>query len=366
MSTFLLNANSVRKTLSPLFSVINASSILPILGSVMIEGKEKLSMTASDLENTITISLSPEHIEGELSFCFSGRSLKQLLNASLSDLISFKVIKDKIRVQNGDFSLLKEIQTIDNFPKSPVLSKYKSMSISGKEAIYRFAKAIKFVSGDNLRPCMTGVCIIDFNGKIYIVATDAHRLYFDAIVNTPPELAGIKLIVPKKGVQIFLQAFSKDDVEIRFDENYIQFIQGIKTLTSRLIDATYPDWPKVLPCNDILFGMQRKNLLAFLKMARIFVNGSTSQINLVINNQGIAISGGDKDFGDDINYKMPIYNCNKDFAPFRFAVNLRFLQEIASLSNDEYCVFSHSGLPTKAMVIDKCCLLMPLMINDLD
>lgn len=366
MPTFLLNAPAVKKALNPLFSVINSSSVLPILASVMIEGKEKLFITASDLENTLTVSITPDHMEGDLSFCFSGRSLKQLLNASMEELVSFRIIKDKIRIQNGYFSLSKEIQNVDNYPKSPVLSKYKSMLVPGKKISAHLSNAIKFVSNDDLRPSMTGVYITDWNGKIYIVSTDAHRLYFDSIMDTPADLAGIKLIIPKKGAYLFLQAFSKDAVEIRFDENYIQFLQGGKTLTSRLIDANYPDWQRILPDNDLLFGMQRKNLLSFLKMARIFVNGSTNQIILVINNQGITISGGDNDYGDEINYTMPIYNCNKDFGPFRFAVNLRFLQEIASLSNDEYCVFSHSGLPTKAMIIDKCCILMPLMINDLD
>lgn len=366
MSTFLLNAPSVRKAINPLFSVINPSSVLPILGSVMIEGKDKLYVTSSDLENTLTISVSPEHIEGYFSFCFNGRSFKQLLNASIDDLVSFKIVKDKARIQNGTFSLIKDIQSVDNFPKSPVLPIVKSIFVSGKEVHRHFSNAIKFASNDDLRPSMTGVCIMDWNGKIYIVATDAHRLYFDSIMDTPKNLIGLKMIIPKKGIHLFLQTFTKDQLDIRFDENYVQFIQGEKSLTSRLIDATYPDWAKVLPENDLLFGMQRKNLLSFLKMAKIFVNGSTNQIVLVINKQGINISGGDKDYGDEINYTMPIYNCNKYFGPFRFAVNLRFLQEIASLSNDEYCTFSHSGLPTKAMIIDRCCLLMPMMLNDVD
>lgn len=368
MSNFLLNVASARKQLAPLFGVINNSTVLPILEDVAITKGKNITFTTTDLENVLVIEMEPLHQEGDFSFCLNGRSLKHFLTNSLSETISINVntIKRIVKVKNGDFSLTSEIQRIDDYPKEPVIDEYQSITLDIKEIYPKLANALKFASNDDLRPAMTGVCLTDWKGHLYIVATDAHRLYFEELIKTPKEFKGLTAIIPKKGIRTFLQCFLKGPVTIKVNKNYIEFSKDGARLISRLIDARYPDWQKVLPENELEFSMQRKNLISFLKMASLFVTKATNELRLVVNVNGITISGGDKDFGDQFDYKMPIYNCNQQFAPFRFAVNLSFLLGIALLSKDEYCKFSHSGLPTKAMIIDDRILLMPLMLNDID
>lgn len=369
MSSILLNVASVKGLLSPLFGVVNNSTVLPILEDVLIKKDgNSFSFTTTDLENVLTIRSTPLHSEGDESICVRAKVLRQFLYKSLSDTFSIGLSKgkDKVVFNNGDFKLSWAADRVDDFPKIPALDNVKEVTIAVKEIKDHFANALIFVSNDDLRPSMTGVCLTDWKGELFVVATDAHRLYFSPIMKTPAALKGIVSIIPKKGIRTFLQTFAKGNVEISINGVYIQFKQENKCLISRLIDARYPEWPNVLPDNELEFSMQRKNLLSFLRMAEPFVHGSTKRITLVVNNKGITVSGGDVDWDNEFNYKMPIYNCNKEFPPFRFAVNLKFLMEIASVSKDEYCKFSHSGLPTKAMIIDDKCLLMPLMTNDID
>lgn len=368
MSNFLLNVASAKSRLSPLFGIINQSSVLPILGDVLIVKKDKLSFVATDLENVLTIDVDPLHCEGDIEFCFSAVAFRQLLNNSLSETISFKISKEKSKanIQNGDFGLSWGIDRAEDFPKTPIIDECKSITISVNEIREHFINSLKFASNDNLRPAMTGICITDWRGELYVVATDAHKLYFSGIMKTPPAFNLLNAIVPKKGIRTFLQTFIKGNVQIDVSKAHIRFTQDNKSLICRLVDARYPEWQKVLPSNELEFSMQRKSVIAFLRMSSAFVHKSTNQIVLVVNTQGITISGGDRDFDTELNYKMPIYNCNQQFAPFRFGVNLKFLMEIAGISKDEYCKFSHSGLPTKAMIIDDRCLLMPMMLNDID
>lgn len=369
MSNILLNVYSVKKLLASLFGVINHSTVLHILEDVKIETKgDQVSFTTSDLENVLTITTSQLHKEGSSAFCLKASVLKQFLNNALSETLSLNVskLKDRVAVQNGEFSLSWPIENIDDYPKIPVIDGARIFNIDVKELRSRFMCAIKFASNDDLRPAMTGVCLTDYNNELYVVATDAHRLYFDGIMKTPLDVKYLNIILPKKGVITFLQSFAKGMVEVAISKTHIQFKQENKCLISRLIDARYPDWPQILPNNELEFSMQRKNLLAFLRMAVPFVNRSTNTIILVVNTMGITVSGGDIDFSTEFNYKMPIYNCNLEFAPFRFGVNLKFLMQIAEISNDEYCKFSHAGLPFKSMIIDNHCLLMPLMLNDID
>lgn len=366
MPSFTLSASSVKKKLSPIFSIINYSTVLPILEDVLVTNKGKLSFTTTDLENELTMQIEPLHQEGDISFCLDGKAFKQLLNNSLSDTLSFRPEGHKIKIKDGDFSLSWPLERVDEYPKCRVVQSNVITTIDLKDILHHFNNALKFSSDNDLRPALTGVSMLDWNDSIYIVATDAHRLYFGEVMKTPMNLKGVNLIIPKKGVIIILQAFSKGPANIRFDANNIEFLQGDTRLVSRLIDAKYPEWQNVIPDNDIEFFMNRKQLLSFLKMAYLFVNCSTNKVLLSIDNNGITATGGDLDWDTEFNYKMPIYNCNKKFKAFKFGVNLRFLMTTVSISKDEYCKFTHSGLPTKAMIIDGCCILMPLMLNEIN
>lgn len=366
MSSFVLDVASAKKQLKPLFRLINESSVLPILGDVLISKGEQFYFCTSDLENYLKIKTVPIVSDGDVNFCLNAKAFKQLLNKSLSDTLEVSAKKDHCVARNGSFSLKWPIENADDFPKMPVLEEFDALKLNVNDLRHNFSAALKFVSNDYLRPAITGICLGDWDGSFYVAATDAHRLYFSQVIKTPKKLTERRLIIPKKSILSFLEIFTQGEVEIKVSKNYISFENETYLLITRLIESRYPDWKTVVPVNDIEFSMQRKNLISFLRMADIFVNGTNRQLVLVINNSGIAISGGDRDFDNEFNYKMPIYNCNKKFPPFRFGLNLRFLLDIALISNDEYCKFSHSGLPHKAMIIDEKCLVMPLQLNDID
>lgn len=366
-TSFTLNAPKSKKVLSPLFSSINLSTVLPILEDVFIQktGEDTLDFTTTDLENMLTIHAKAPITGNEFSFCLHSRRMREILNNALEENVTFEVLKDKAKITTGGFSLTCGIENSDLYPKKPILEDMKSISMDAKEIISWFRNSLLFVSNDDLRPAMTGVCMIDWKGEIHLVSTDAHRLYFKSIIKTPEALKGMNIIIPKKGVSLFLKAFKSGSVKISFNQQHIEFKSDTTLLISRLIDARYPQFAAVIPVNDLEFSMQRKQLAAFLKLAAPFVNRSTNQIVFSLDQYGIAVKGGDLDFENELNYKMPIYNVGRVFTPFHFGVNLRFLKEIISITKDEYCKFLHSGIPTKAMIIDDCSLLMPLMIHEI-
>lgn len=366
-SYFQLNAAESYKLFTPLFSAIRNTTVLPILETVMVRSIDNhtIEFSVSDLENSMIITSKNDTVGEALAFCLHGTCLKKVLLNTLDPFVGFSPIKEKVKITTGAFSLSYDTMLIENFPKAPVIENAKSIVLDVKEIYIPLLHAIKFVSHDDLRPSITGVCLIDWNDELHVVSTDAHRLYFKSIMKTPKHLKGIKIIVPAKGILLFLQAFKKGTVQISITDTFIEFKNQEVSLISRLVDARYPDFWTVIPENELLFGMHRKQLSAFLKLAASFVNRSTNQITFDVSMYGITVSGGDVNFDNELEYTMPIYNINMDFTPFQFAVNLRLLQDIILISKDEYCKISHSGTPIKGMIIDDCSLLMPLMLNNI-
>ena len=81
------------------------------------------------------------------------------------------------------------------------------------------------------------------------VATDGHRL---ALADYPQPEGAVTVrgvIIPRKTVQELRRLLddASDDVDIAVSDAKIQFSFGRTTLTSKLIDGTFPDYTRVIP-----------------------------------------------------------------------------------------------------------------------
>ena len=90
------------------------------------------------------------------------------------------------------------------------------------------------------------------------VATDGHRLaQFE--LPLPPGAAGMPgIIVPRKAVSEVRKLIDEGegDVELALSDTKIRFSVGSGTLTSKLIDGTFPDYERVIPvANDKLLDV---------------------------------------------------------------------------------------------------------------
>ena len=363
---FALNVAQAKQRTKPLFSVINTSGVLQILESVLVEQNGKLKMTATDLENIVSVS-SDVVTKEEFKFCLSSRVLKPFINDAVSEEIIFSGDEKKLVMSSEGFNISATLNDVEHFPKEVEITPKFRLVVNSQMLSDLFKSAIKFVSNDDLRPAMTGVNICDMDGKLFIISTDAHRLFYKPLTPTPPVLKGISIIVPAKTAKLFIEMFNNEEVVIDIDERHIRFSCHDKYLTARLIDAKYPNAETIIKtvCEDITISLKRKQFNAFIKLAEKFVNNSTKQVELLVSQKDIQFCGGDvdEDFGFD--FKLPVYNSSKGFTQFTFAVNISFLKQAASIhKNDEFMVIKHSGDPTKIFSIDGCVLTMPLMLNN--
>lgn len=281
----------------------------------------------------------------------------------LDDCIAVALHKQKVSFNSGGFLLSVPANSVSEFPKSPILDSPKVLILDAGMLHKELSKAIRFVSKDDLRPAMKGVCLIDYNKELYIVATDAHRMYWSGIIKTPANLSGVSAIISQKCVRLFIEIFKTGSVEISLTGQYIRFETAAYSLISRLIDCKYPDFYTVIPKNTIQFCCKRKQLISFFRMAAPFVSQSSNRVNLEVKNDVINLTGDDADFQNELSYKMPVYHTENMPDSLVFSINLKSLRDQLSISDDEYCKFLHSGNPMKPIVIDDHSLLMPLMTN---
>jgi DNA polymerase-3 subunit beta len=369
---FSVSSSELLRHLQIASGAIGSNPVLSILEDFLftIEQK-KLTITATDLETSISISLDVLS-EDDFSVAIPAKILLDTLKALPQQPITFTVHPDSYNIEitssYGKYRLAGERS--DEFPQIPQPDSVDSVKISSKYLLEAIGNTVFATSSDDLRPAMTGVYFqVDFN-KLICVATDAHKL----VRYTTHQLAGevaTSFIVPKKALNLLKNALpANETVSLSFNSaNAFFSFQGIN-LVCRLIDARYPDYNAVIPVdNPNLMTINRVDFMNSLKRIAIYANKTTNQVALDISDLSLTVSAQDLDFSNEATEQM---TCNYQGEPMRIAFNARFLIEMLNVLSCEEVKMEFSK-PSRAGILapveenterEILMLVMPVMLNN--
>lgn len=367
---FSINIKKCRLLFEPLFKTINSNTVLPILEDILVgSGNGTISYTITDLENITTVEL-PAKTQQPFWMMLPGIELKYLIRhcicESLEVSLSEKPGHPDIYVKSENFQLRLPANRPQDYPKPVIIENEKTFAIDTKDLIPELVNALKFVSHDWLRPAMTGINFTNIDGYLFVASTDAHKMYWKQICKTPKGFKEADFILSEKAAKlILLMSKGEKDVSIDLAPPHLRFRFHGKSITTKLLDAKYPNFQAVIPPPyPLRISLHRRKLQQAIEICLPFTNKSTYQINLTVRPNEIKIDGGDKDFSIDFEHKLLVYKTNLDtFTPFSFGVNARFLLTAISCSKEEFVTIDTSMTPLKAIIVDTHALVMPLMIN---
>jgi DNA polymerase III subunit beta len=176
------------------------------------------------------------------------------------------------------------------------------------------------------------------------VATDAHRLAYieiplpEGAENIPGIIIGRKTIMEARKLVDDTTA----EVSIALSPTRIEFAFENAVLSSRLIDATYPEYEKAIPMgNDKIAIVDAKAFAAAVDRVATVSNDKVRAIKVNLNNNSLTLSAASHDLGNAVE-EMPV-----DFpheAPVEIGFNARYLLDIAQqIDEDEALVVLLNG-----------------------
>lgn len=369
-STFLKNLNIVN-------GIIGTSTVLPILEDFLLDiQNQELTIIGSDLETRIQVSLpiqiGENSTESSVAICIPSKILIEYLKNLPEQPIHLTINPEQqsleITSNTGKYKITG--QSAQEYPKAPDTSDAQKFQIPGIKLIESINNTIFATSGDTLRPAMTGVCFNFIDGKLVMVATDAHRLVKKELYNLEIPNNG-SIIVPKKPLNLFKNIIPNDDTSIELSYSashlYVQY-ESVK-LSARLIDARFPDYNAVIPQNNpFKLIIERLEIISALRRVSVFASKGTSQVVFDISGNVIHISAQDADFSYEGNETI---SCQYDGEDMKIAFNARLLIEMLNnLDSDQVEIALNT--PSKAAVFTNTevledeqllMLLMPLVVS---
>ncbi|MFL2566033.1 MAG: DNA polymerase III subunit beta [Schleiferiaceae bacterium] len=370
---FIVSSGQLMRSLQTVSGVIQTNNTLPILDHFLVHlSPGKLTITASDLETTMTTEVSVDSSE-EISAAVPAKMLLDTVKSFPEQPLTFTLNSSsnllEVSSDFGKYSL--GYLDATEYPKPPSLENAESIIISEATLSSAISKTLFAAGNDDLRPVMSGVFFQFTSEGLTFVATDAHKLvrYIRKDIIAP---STAEFILPKKPLNLLKNTIgnSKKDVKITYTDQNATFEYGEVTLTCRLIDGKYPNFQAVIPQdNPNHLVADRSALLSSVKRISIFSNKTTHQVKLKIAGNELNISAEDLDFSNKASERL---TCNYTGTDIEIGFNSRFLVEMLNNLESEEVIIELSA-PNRAGIIlpdggleegeEVLMLVMPVMLN---
>lgn len=289
----------------------------PILANVLVTADvstQRVSLSAFDLSLGIQTSFGAQVAAGGTLTIPS-----KLLGDIVSRLPEGEIALDDGDEGGGDGGILVTLKYAsgkyqmrglgaEEFPELPVIEDGEAAQLSVESLIEGLRSTLFSSSGDETKQVLTGVHLSTQDGGLEFAATDGHRL---AVVETTAqaedessELPKIAVTVPAKALQEVIKMLDRAStaaVSVKFDPGQIVFEWADQRLTSRLLEAQYPNYRQLIPRQFMhQVTIDRRGLLSALERISVIADQRNNIVKMGIDaeSQAVKLSVDAQDVGN--------------------------------------------------------------------
>ena len=259
---------------------------LPILNNILLQvDKEGLLLIATNLEIGIKTRVRGK-VEDTGSFTVQAKLFSDFIH-SLSDGNLLLQQKENLLLVEDDNQQTKlKGETAQDFPLIPEVVGQNPSMVNGRALIKALETVVFAASTDESRPELHAVLFVLHEKRLTLVATDSYRLAEASLALEKETEGTYSLIVPIRTAQQVLRAFQglseEETVEIRTNDNQVQFSAGQTEIVSRLVAGQYPDYKQIIPVNfSTTITIKNSDLVRGLRSTSLFCQPGINDVKFL-------------------------------------------------------------------------------------
>ncbi|WP_226779903.1 DNA polymerase III subunit beta [Oceaniglobus trochenteri] len=335
-------------------SVVERRNTIPILANVLIEAEgNTVSFRATDLDVEV-VDKANGQVERAGSTTVGAVTLHEIVRklpdgalVSLSD----DGASGRLVVEAGRSNFQLATLPREDFPVMATSEYTTNFSVAAPVLRRLFDKSKFAISTEETRYYLNGVYmhVSDDGGDMTLrcVATDGHRL---ARIDAPLPMGAEGMpgvIVPRKTVGEMRKLLDDDEasIAVSVSETKVRFATPAITLTSKVIDGTFPDYSRVIPKgNTKRMEVDAKEFANAVDRVATVSSERSRAVKMQIDEDRLILSVNAPDAGNAEEELAVAYGDEK----LEIGFNAKYLLEIASQVDRENAVFlfNSSGDPT--------------------
>lgn len=266
------------QALGSICRIIPARTPMPILsGCLMFTQDQFLILKGTDLDQSLTLKI-PAVVVEEGSTVVSARYFADIVRRLPDGNLEIGLEENSQQLKIDYHRATVQINTwpADEYPSIQAGPVEKSIIFKADEWRRYIQKVLFAAASQELRPNYAGVCFIMQQNKAHLVATDTYRMALMMVSTDEDFKEAASLFIPAGALgEVNKLIESEEELKILWGENSVNFQTDKFTLSTRLMDAKFPAYQKVIPESaEIEVEIDKIALEKCLERAALFVGPS--------------------------------------------------------------------------------------------
>lgn len=238
---------------------------IPILQGILVDaGSDGIRLVANDLEIAMECTIVGSVLEPGrvvLGARYFAQIVRHLPEGNVD--IRYDASSNSVAITAGSAQFQVNCLPPDEFPATVDFKDVAPLKVAQSDFRSGIEQTVFATGKDESRPFMTGVLLEAEGNELNLVATDSNRLAHRRVHlnETVSDGEAPNALVPTRAMSELIRLLSNDDeeIEILVAENQISFFTQQARLTSRLIEARFPNYRQVIPSEyTISFQVDRR------------------------------------------------------------------------------------------------------------
>lgn len=354
--TLTLPREALAGALASLSRVVERRNTIPILSNVKLEAKGgRLTLTATDLDIEAVAAIEAE---GDLATSVPAHLLHDILRKLPAEgevNLAMDADDKRLVVRAGRSRFTLQALPVLDFPSIAAGDMPTRFTLGASHLGSLFSTVRFAISTEETRYYLNGIYLhvaeAEGGAQLTAVAADGHRLARQRC----PAPAGAEgmagLILPRKTAGEVLAALKaakdgKGEVAIEASPSKIRFILPGLTLTSKLIDGTFPDYTRVIPvANEKRLVAERDDLLAAVDRVSTISSERGRAVKLSLTDGKLTLAVNNPEAGNSVEEMDADY----DGPPLEISLNARYLAEMLGQMASDTVLFKFGDPSSPAL-----------------
>ena len=353
---FKADRATLLKALAHVQSVVEKRNTIPILANVMLAVRDgKLTLTATDMEIAIVEDVAASSSRN--GACTAPASTLYEIVRKLPDGAEVELDHPggdaQLALRAGRYATSLVVLPTDDFPSMTAGTLPSKFCLPGATLRSLIDRTRFAISTEETRYYLNGIYLHETENEgrkvLRAVATDGHRL--SRVEEDLPDGAASMpgAIVPRKTIgelRKLLDDFA-GSVDIALSDTKIRFTVGTITLTSKLIDGTFPDYERVIPRdNDKVLRVGKKDFSDAVARVAAISSERSRPVKLSLARDLLVLSASSPEQGtasEELDGDRVAYEAG----PLEIGFQARFLNDVTDQIQDQVEFrFSDGAAPT--------------------
>lgn len=281
---FTCTQENIVHGLSQVVPVTGRNRQLPILANILLEVREGvLHLTGTDLEIGIHAIVGGK--AGKRGSCAlpARQLLEYIQQLPNNHPIELQSNGKNVHVTTPGFQASFRTIESEDFPLLPALLEEGGVRLSAAALCQGISEVVFAAAREEARPEIHSVYVVGESGELRLAATDSFRLA-ESVLPFPSQgqTERFTLLLPLSCAQEVVRLFSnQESVELLVRDALIVLRGEGVELSSRLVDAQYPDYRQIIPQGSTArLTVSREDFMRALKTLLVFLPRDSRRLRL--------------------------------------------------------------------------------------